>query len=138
MRPSVSIAAIKTLVGMNDISDASKTDQPLRITSLVPFFLNCGITALIILGLQRTQTFTPVFDDFGTEIPLLTKVMISPWWIGGLVAVAVSSFVKEFLLPGKRFALIFNAIHLWMLLLVWQLHIEATTLPLRMLIKSLT
>jgi len=113
--------------------------QTQRTTSLVLLFLNFVLTIYVILSLIRANwTFLPLLADFGTDLPLLTRVMLSPWAIGGLVFLLLASVAKELLLTNKRFALILNAVHLLFMLLVWQLHLEAIMLPLLRLIQTLS
>lgn len=117
------------------LQGASAGEESLRTTSLVLMLLNLAINVLVIISLTRTSVLSPILEDFETDLPLSTQVMISPWTIAALIGIAVASVAKEFLLKSDRRALILNALQLPLLLVFWQLQLEARILPL---IESLT
>ena len=124
---------------MPDSESLSEAIRIQRTTSLILFFLNIVCTVYVIYRLFRADwTFTPLFNDFGLELPLVTQVMMSIWMIGGLILLLLLSVGKEFILRNQRLAIVLNAIHLLLMLLVWQLYIEAIMSPFIQLIKSLS
>jgi hypothetical protein len=99
--------------------------------------LNLVITILVIAGLLRAEQFEHLLTDFEIDTPLICTIMFSPWTIGVVVVLAIASVAKEFLLKSGRSALIFNAIQLPLLLVIWQLHTKAIWLPFVILLETL-
>ena len=104
----------RTLERLSDYLESSKELKDSVISAMIypAFLVSLAIATLIVLLVFVIPSFTPIFEDLGAELPLITKVVMFVavilqkfWWgLMGLALVVVLWFRNMVANPVRRLA----------------------------------
>jgi hypothetical protein len=98
------------------------------------------VSCLLLAGFMMLSgpAFRRIFEDFDTELPRLTVVLMSPLAPAAVVAFALATAIKEPLVRSKRLAIGWNVLAIGLAVIMTQVYVMALLLPLLVTIESLT
>lgn len=97
------------------------------------------LTGGLAASVAKTQTsFSKIFRDFGVELPALTVLVQSPWFLGVLTVLFATTALKELLVKDAPTKAIWNGLAILSALVLGGLYLVGVFGPLICLIDKLS
>ncbi len=74
--------------------------------------------------------FDNMFGSLDVQLPWPSVVVLSSWYAWLIPTLAALSIAKELLIKDRRISLICNGIHLFSVIVLWQLYVDGVMAPL--------
>ena len=101
------------------------------VCSIIVCCLAVAVSAFAVLvTFLVVPQFRTMFAELGIDLPVLTKLVLTPAFPGIIPVMTVLSIVKEFLIKNKVVTLVLNGIHALLAFGILCMYVMALYLPL--------
>ncbi len=113
--------------------------RPWRTLSLVLLIATLVLSGFIGFRMFRSRSeISGIVAGFGVETNLLTTVVLSTWYVFVIPALAFGGIIKELILTNRRISTVCNAVHFFLVIVLWQLYVDGVWGPILQVLIDLS
>ena len=118
--------------------DRVRESKVARVCSWIAYALCLAWTIFLVPLINLgAGALRPVFKDFGATLPVLTRIVMHPGYSGLILVLAAVGLIKEVSMSNRIATLVWNGVHLVLLMVLFWLSAFALLAPLYSLIMTL-